>query len=47
MDTEIADAALYGVLLQAVTNHVDLVQVFTNLQAASLNDHLPAFDGCN
>ena len=47
VDTEIADAALYDVLLPAVTDHTDLVQVFTNLRAVSLNSHLPAFDRCN
>ena len=25
----------------------DILQVFANLQAASLNSHLPAFDACN
>ncbi len=44
---ETADAALYDVLLPIVTAHADLVQVFTNLQAASLNDHLPAFEACD
>jgi hypothetical protein len=47
VDAEIADAELYDVLLPAVKNHADIVQVFTNLQAASLNSHLPAFDACN
>jgi len=47
VDIEIADAALYDALLPVVANRADLVQVFTNLQAASLDNHLPAFDNCN
>ena len=43
---EIADAALYDELLK-VTDNADLVQVYRNLQAASLNRHLPAFEACN
>lgn len=42
---EIADAALYDTLKPVVT-HTDLLQVFNNLQAASLNSHLPAFEAC-
>ena len=41
-DAEIADAALYDTLKPVVT-HTDLLQVFNNLQRASLNSHLPAF----
>ena len=47
VNAEIADAALYDTLMPAVEDHTDIVQVFTNLQAASLNSHLPAFDACN
>jgi hypothetical protein len=47
VDAEIADAALYDDLLPVVSAHSDLVQVFTALQSASLNYHLPAFDLCN
>ncbi len=47
VEIETADAALYDVLLPIVTAHADLVQVFTNLQAASLDDHLPAFEACD
>jgi hypothetical protein len=43
---EIADAALYDTLKPSVDN-ADILQVFANLQAASLNSHLPAFDACN
>ena len=46
VDAEIADAALYDTLKPSVDN-VDVLQVFANLQAASLNSHLPAFDACN
>jgi hypothetical protein len=42
---EIADAALYDELKPAV-NHTDILQVFNNLQSASLNSHLPAFQAC-
>jgi hypothetical protein len=42
---EKADAALYDELKPVVT-HTDLLQVFNNLQAASLNSHLPAFEAC-
>ena len=46
VDAEIADAALYDELL-SVTDNRDAVQVYRNLQAASLNNHLPAFEACN
>ena len=46
VNAEIADAALYDELLK-VTDNADLIQVFKNLQAASLNAHLPAFETCN
>jgi hypothetical protein len=46
VDAEIADAALYDELLK-VTDNADLIQVFKNLQRASLNAHLPAFETCN
>jgi len=42
---EIADAALYDQLKPVVT-HTDILQVFNNLQSASLNSHLPAFQTC-
>ena len=42
---EIADAALYDQLKPVVT-HTDILQVFNNLQSASLNSHLPSFEAC-
>jgi hypothetical protein len=45
VDAEIADAALYDQLEQAMT-HNDILRVFANLQSASLNNHLPAFQIC-
>ena len=48
VDAEKHDIALYDRLLAAgEIKHADLVQVFKNLRAASVNNHLPAFDGCN
>ena len=46
VDAEIADADLYDDLLK-VTDNTDLIQVFKNLQRASLNAHLPAFETCD
>ncbi|RPJ45067.1 MAG: DUF2202 domain-containing protein [Chloroflexi bacterium] len=43
---EIADAQLYDTL-KPVTTHTDLLQVYSNLQSASLNNHLPAFQTCD
>jgi len=43
---EIADAELYDTL-KAFTTHADLLRVYDNLQAASLNNHLPAFQTCD
>ncbi len=43
---EIADAALYDDLL-VVTDNPDVVRVYENLQTASLNSHLPAFQACD
>ncbi len=42
---EKADAALYDEL-KKVTTHADLLRVYTTLQSASLNNHLPAFQAC-
>lgn len=42
---EIADAALYDEFRPEVT-HTDILRVFDNLQNASLNNHLPAFQAC-
>lgn len=44
-DAEIADAALYDELM-LVTTHTDILQVYTTLQNASLNSHLPSFQAC-
>ncbi len=38
------NVAMYGTLLTQVAKYPSLVQVFTNLRAASLNNHLPAFE---
>lgn len=46
VNAEIADAALYDEL-KLVTTHADLLRVYTQLQNASLNSHLPAFEACN
>jgi hypothetical protein len=48
VDAEKRDIALYDELLASDNiKHADMIQVFTNLRAASLNDHLPAFEQCN
>lgn len=41
---EVKNAALYEVLLASVQRYPSLVQVFTHLRDASLNNHLPAFE---
>lgn len=46
VDAEKVDAALYDTLKPQVDN-ADILRVFANLQAASLNNHLPAFEACN
>lgn len=43
IDAEITDAALYDELMADVT-HSDLARVYTNLQRASLNNHLVSFE---
>lgn len=45
VDAEITDAALYDTIL-ANTDKTDLTRVYENLQWASLNRHLPAFQTC-
>ena len=45
VDAEIANAGLYDQLL-SVIDHADVARVAQNLQAASLNNHLPAFEAC-
>lgn len=47
VDAEIANAALYREsLLPKVSQHPDIVSVFTNLMDASQERHLPAFERC-
>jgi hypothetical protein len=41
---ETVNVAMYDDLLTKATKYPSLVQVFTNLRAASLNNHLPAFE---
>ena len=43
---EIADADLYDAIM-AYTTHEDLLQVYTRLQRASLESHLPQFQTCD
>ncbi len=42
---EIVDADLYTELMK-VTTHTDILRVYTNLQKASLENHLPKFEAC-
>ena len=44
VDAEIANVALYDEQLEAVEDYPDIVAVFVNLQAASQEMHLPAFE---
>jgi len=44
VDAEIANVDLYERQLESVANFPDIYQVFVNLQSASLNQHLPAFE---
>jgi hypothetical protein len=43
VDAEIANVALYEEQLEAVADYPDIIEVFINLQAASQEQHLPAF----
>lgn len=43
---EIANAALYDELM-AQTQRSDLLRVYANLQRASLEQHLTAFESCD
>ena len=45
VDAEVANAALYDTLLDSTTR-ADLLTVFRNLQSASQDRHLPAFQRC-
>jgi len=44
VDAEIANVALYAEQLEAVVDYPDIVDVFINLQRASQEQHLPAFE---
>jgi len=44
VDAEIANVALYAEQLEAVSDYPDIVDVFINLQRASQEQHLPAFE---
>jgi len=44
VDAEIANVALYEAQLAAVSGIPDIVEVFVNLQTASQENHLPAFE---
>jgi len=46
VNAEVADAQLYDTL-KPVTTHADLLLVYSRLQSASLNNHLPAFQTCD
>jgi len=46
VDAEIADAELYDELMSFTFNSA-LIRVYTNLQKASLDSHLPAFEDCS
>jgi len=46
VDAEIANAAIYDDILVGVTE-LDVIQVFERLRAASLDNHLPAFQNCS
>jgi len=45
VELEIADAALYDELMARTSNSI-LIRVYTRLQTASLENHLPAFEAC-
>jgi hypothetical protein len=47
VDAEKAVVALYDELLPQVGAYPDVVRVFTNVRAASLESHLPAFEHCS
>ncbi len=46
VQAEIDNAALYDSLLSGTTNYPDVQAVFRQLQSASLDQHLPAFQRC-
>jgi hypothetical protein len=48
IQVEVADIELYDALFAAGNiTHGDIINVFTNLQSASINNHLPAFTACS
>jgi hypothetical protein len=48
VQVEVEDIALYDRWLQSgLVKHSDVSNVFTNLRSASVNNHLPAFQGCD
>ena len=44
VDAELANVDLYAQQLEAVEDYSEIHNVFVNLQSASLNQHLPAFE---
>ena len=46
VEAELADAAFYVPYLQRDDLPADVAAIFTNLRAASLENHLPAFESC-
>lgn len=46
VDAEIANAGIYDEILPGITE-VDVIRVFERLRAASLDNHLPAFQACS
>ena len=44
MDAEIANVALYERQLETAASYPDIVEAFVNLQTASQENHLPAFE---
>lgn len=45
VNAEIENVALYD-KIYSMTNDLELIAVFNNLQSASQNKHLPAFNRC-
>jgi hypothetical protein len=46
VQAELANASLYNDLLSETSSNSDFQAVFKQLQSASLNQHLPAFQRC-
>lgn len=47
VDAEIANVAIYDDLFTTVKDYEDITTVFEQLQSASENNHLPAFEKCS